>query len=172
MDLDENYSKFMMLYTQSVPILRSFLRKLLPNWQDVDEVLQNTSLVLWKKFEQYEEGTEFSKWACVIGRYEVLRYKRSKARDRHYFGDDLLELLAEENISNHDRLEAERKALQVCLNKLDDKQKKITLSAYSGQQNIKEVAETYGRTATAMYKALKRIRTNLMGCIKKEVSTI
>ena len=57
-----------------------------------------------------------------------------------------------------------------CLNKLDDKQRKITLSAYSGEKNIKDIAELYGRTATAMYKALKRIRTNLLVCIKKEVS--
>ena len=170
MHFDKNYSKFMKLYTQSVPVLRSFLRKLLPDWEDVDEVLQNTSLILWKKFEQYEEGTEFAKWACVIGRYEVLRYKRSKARDRHYFGDELLNILADENLENHDRLESERKALKNCLNKLDDKQRKITLSAYSGEKNIKDVAEIYGRTATAMYKALKRIRTNLFGCIKKEVS--
>ena len=56
--------------------------------------------------------------------------------------------------------------------KLDEKQKKITLSAYSGQANIKQVAELYGRTATAMYKALKRIRTNLMSCIKKETSPL
>ena len=170
--MDENYSEFMKLYTKSVPVLRSFLRKLLPDWQDVDEVMQDTSLVLWKKFNQYEKGTEFSKWACVVGRYEVLRYKRSKARDRHYFGDDLLNILADENLDNIDHFEKERKALQVCLGKLDDKQKKITLSAYSGQKNIKEVAESYGRTATAMYKALKRIRTSLLNCIKKEASAL
>lgn len=170
--MDENYGTFMKLYTQSVPILRSFLRKLLPDWQDVDEVMQNTSLILWKKFDQYEPGTEFSKWACVIGRYEVLRYKRSKARDRHFFGDELLELLSEEIVESNEKFENERKALQVCLKKLDEKQKKITLSAYSGQANIKQVAELYGRTATAMYKALKRIRNNLMSCIKKETSPL
>ena len=170
MHLDENYSRFMKLYTSSVPMLRSFLRKLLPSWQDVDEVMQNTSLVLWKKFEQFEQGTEFIKWACVIARFETLRYKRTKARDRHYFGDELLNLLADENIDNHDRLQSEKIALQKCLNKLDAKQKKLTLCAYSGENSIKEVAETYNRTATALYKALQRIRTNLFNCIKKEMA--
>ena len=72
--------------------------------------------------------------------------------------------------NNLDHFEHERKALQLCLGKLDSRQKQITMSAYSGEKNIKEVAQLYGRTATALYKALKRIRTNLMKCIKKEVS--
>jgi RNA polymerase sigma-70 factor, ECF subfamily len=169
MQLDENYSRFMLLYTKSTPVLRSFLRKLLPSWEDVDEVMQNTSLVLWKKFEQFEEGTEFNRWACVIARFEVLSYKRAKARDRHYFGDELINLLADENLEKEDYFQNEKKALQSCLNKLNQKQRQLTLSAYSGESSIKEVAEKYGRTATALYKALNRIRTNLFQCIKKEV---
>ncbi|MCM8533966.1 MAG: sigma-70 family RNA polymerase sigma factor [Lentisphaeraceae bacterium] len=167
MELNENYSRFITLYTSSVPILRSYLRKLLPTWEDVDEVLQNTSLVLWEKFETYEDGTEFCKWACVIARFECLNYKRTKARDKHQFGDELFNLLADESLDHYDKYESERKALNSCLSKLDTKQQEITLKAYSAK-SIKEVAQEYSRSATALYKALKRIRTNLLKCIKKE----
>ncbi len=169
MHLDKNYSSFMKLYTLAMPPMRAYLRQLLPSWEDVDEVLQETSLVLWKKFEQYEEGTNFTAWACVVAKLEVLRYKRKKARDRHIFSEELLEILADETFANNDQLIKERKALKNCLNKIDDKQKQLTLSAYSGEKSIKEVAESFGRTATALYKALKRIRLNLLKCIKVEV---
>jgi len=169
MQLDENYSKFMKLYSLSMPAVRALLRNLLPGWQDVDEVMQQTSLVLWKKFEEFEEGTNFTSWACVIARFEALRYRRDKARDKHIFSAELIEILAEETEKNRDKLEKETLALQKCLNKLPEKQRNLTLTAYSGDKNIKEVAELFGRTATAMYKALNRIRTNLLKCIKTQM---
>ena len=170
MHLDENYSDFMKLYTTAVPSLRAYLRQLLPGWEDVDEVLQETSLVLWKKFEKFETGTNFTAWACVVAKFEVLNYKRKKARDLHVFSESLLDILADEADAKSERLQQERKALKVCLTKLDPKQRQLTLSAYSGNKSIKEVAESFGRTATALYKALNRIRTNLLRCIKSEVS--
>ena len=170
MQLDENYSEFMKLYSSAMPAVRAMLRNILPGWEDVDEVMQQTSLVLWKKFEEFETGTSFTSWACVVARYEALRYKRDKARDKHVFSDELIEILAEETDRHRRDLEQETKALQSCLQKLPENQRRLTLSAYSGDKNIKEVAELFGRTATAMYKALNRIRTNLLKCIKTEMT--
>ena len=170
MELDSNYSHFMKLYTKAVPALRAYLRQLLPGWEDVDEVLQETSLVLWKKFEKFEQGTDFKAWAFVIARLEVLNYRRKKARDRHVFSEDLLNILADEVEKKSTVLQQERKALKLCLNKLNPSQKEMTLSAYSGDKSIKEVAEKMDRSATALYKALNRVRTNLLKCIKSEVA--
>lgn len=58
--------------------------------------MQEISLALWKKFSQFNPDTEFLKWAYVVARYELLMFRRRKARDRHIFHEDLLELLAEE----------------------------------------------------------------------------
>ena len=110
----ENYGLFMFHYSNSIKNLRSFLRQLLPTWNDVDEVLQETSMVLWKKFSDFEDGTNFTAWACVIARFEVLKYRRKKSRDRHIFSDDILNLLADEVIEQQDRLEAQRHALDFC----------------------------------------------------------
>ena len=42
---------------------------------DAEDVLQEANLVLWRKFDQYQEGTNFFAWACQIIRYEVLKYQ-------------------------------------------------------------------------------------------------
>jgi RNA polymerase sigma-70 factor, ECF subfamily len=170
MDLDENYTRFMKQYTTCVPAVRAYLRQLLPTWNDVDEVVQETSLVLWKKYEEFEQGTDFTRWACVVARFEALKYRRKKARDRHNFGDDLFDLIAEEALEENDRLKTERLALNRCLAKLAPKQREITLSAYSGDNTIREVAENFGHSATALYKALNRIRQSLYKCIKTEAT--
>ena len=36
---------------------------------DVDEVLQEVSLVAWKKFATLDDPTLFPRWACLITRY-------------------------------------------------------------------------------------------------------
>ena len=78
------YEQFVQLFARHEPGLRSFLRSLLPTWEDVDEVMQQTCLVLWQKFGDFELGTDFGRWACTAARFEVLKYRRKMARDRLY----------------------------------------------------------------------------------------
>ena len=40
--------------------LRAFVRSLLPRWEDTDDVMQETTLVAWRKFTLFEEGTSFA----------------------------------------------------------------------------------------------------------------
>jgi DNA-directed RNA polymerase specialized sigma24 family protein len=78
----DRYETFVRLYTQHETNLRSFSRSLLPSWDDVDEVMQQTAIVLWRKFDQFDLNTEFMKWACVVARFEILAYRRNMARDK------------------------------------------------------------------------------------------
>lgn len=169
MELDQQNLEFMQLYSKAVPDVRAFLRKLLPSWHDVDEVLQETTIVLWKKFDSFEKGSNFTAWACVIARYEVLTYKRKKARDKHVFSDELLEIISEEALEQEEVLLHERDALKTCLSKLQDKQRKVLVSVYQTDQSIKTAAESLGKTATALYKMLRRLRELLLSCIEKEL---
>ncbi len=149
-----------------MPSLRAFLRTLLPTWHDVDEVLQETSMLLWKKFDQYQMGTNFFAWACVVARFEVMRYRRKKARDRHVFSDEVLVVLAEECLLKEEQLLHQRSLLKLCVEKVDPKQKKLLLESYSRGFFIKDLAEREGRSPTALYKMLARLRAKLITCVK------
>tara|TARA_B100001964_G_scaffold41795_1_gene46155 strand:+ start:919 stop:1470 length:552 start_codon:yes stop_codon:yes gene_type:complete len=165
----EKYERFVMLFTHEEPALRAFVRSLLPGWHDVDEVMQQTGIVIWNKFDQYEEGTNFMRWACVIARFEVLKYRRSKARERLVFREDLWELLAEEATDSAEMLQKERQALDECMQKLPDTDRALIGAAYAHGTSIKEVAESAGHSATAFYKKLHRIRLGLLGCIQRQL---
>ena len=165
----EKYERFVMLFTHEEPVLRAFVRSLLPSWHDVDEVMQQTGIVIWNKFYQYEEGTNFMRWACVIARFEVLKYRRSKARERLVFREDLWELLAEEATDSAEMLQKERQALDECMQKLPDTDRALVGAAYAHGTSIKEVAESAGHSATAFYKKLHRIRLGLLGCIQRQL---
>lgn len=166
---DEQYEAFVSLFTRHEPGLRAFVRSLTFSWDDANEVMQNTGLVLWRKFDEFDPDTDFMRWACVVARFEVLAWRRDKARDRHVFDEDLVNLLAEEAEEKHEVLSDERRALETCLRKLPEKQRKIVMSAYEPGVRLNQVAAALGKTATAFYKTLNRARGGLLKCIESEV---
>ena len=72
---DARYEAFVRLLVESEPRMLSYLRGLLPGWHDVEEVAQEASLVAWRKFAQFEQGTNFCGWLLTIARFEALKYR-------------------------------------------------------------------------------------------------
>ncbi|MEM9282824.1 MAG: sigma-70 family RNA polymerase sigma factor [Verrucomicrobiota bacterium] len=165
---DERYEVFVQRFAHHEPDLRRFIRSLLPTWTDADEVLQQTAIVIWRKFDQYDPDTNFMKWACVIARFEALAYRRKMARDRHVFREDVMELMAAEGIEEFEHRQTEHDALEICLRDLPEKQRQFVTLAYTPGVKVKELAAEAGSTAAAFYMRLKRIRRQLMECVESK----
>jgi RNA polymerase sigma-70 factor (ECF subfamily) len=166
-DLDSTrHDQFLRLFTTHEPAVRSFVRSLLPTREDAHEVMQEVALVLWRKFDDFATGEDFRKWAFGVARYEVLAYARDKARDRHVFGPEVIELLARDAEQSASRLEAQRESLEVCLEKLPAHQRSLVTQAYTPGARIGDLATRMGRTAMAVYKLLHRIRLALAECTR------
>ena len=165
---EEKHENFVILFTQAQPALRSFVRSLVFSWDDVDEVMQNTGLVLWRKFSDFDPETEFIRWACAVARFEVLAWRRDKARNRHVFDEDLIDLLADTAEEERASLSVERSALEICLRKLPAKMGRAVVAAYEPGVKLNEVARDLGKSATAFYKMLNRARASLQECISFE----
>lgn len=159
---------FIQLFAQNERILRAFVRSMGLDWTAVDDVVQTVSLVMWRKWGEFEPGSDFMRWARVIARFEVLKFRRTMARDRHVFHDELMELLADAASEEHDHhaSEAYRNALDECLQAIPPKSRELIEAAYHGDRTIREVAEDTGKSATALYKTLDRIRKKLGECVE------
>ncbi len=155
----------MKLFVRHEPDLRGFVRSLLPTLTDADEVLQETAIVLWRKFDRFAEGTDFLRWALVVARFEALAYRRKIARDRLVLSEDVAELLAEEAVEEMPRRRLEREALDHCLRRLPESQQNLVTKAYTPGIKTKDVAESLGKSPASLYMVLNRIRANLMKCI-------
>jgi RNA polymerase sigma-70 factor (ECF subfamily) len=153
--------------------LRAFIRSMGLDWSAVDDVVQTVSLVMWRKWDQFDPDTDFMQWARVITRFEVLKFRRKMARDRHVFRDDVMELLADaaEELDSQASADNHRAALQQCLNSLPAKSGRLIRAAYEGDRTICDVAEDVGQSATAFYKTLDRIREKLRQCIQHRLES-
>ncbi len=157
---------FLRLFTAHEPALRSFVRSLVPLVADANDVMQEAAVVLWQKFGEYESSEDFRRWAFGVARFKVLAWQRDRGRDRHLFGTDLTELLATEGEIEAGRLERQREALRLCLEKLPADQRRLVDAAYSHGSRIDELACRTGRTVMAVYKRLHRIRMALVDCTR------
>lgn len=165
----DDYQEFVRLLVAHEPHLRGFLRALLPAWDDVDEVMQETSLVAWRKFSQLERGTNFMAWAAAIARFEALKHLRTCRRDRLVFSPEVLDLIADEYAAEPEALARERAALENCLGKLDAMSRELLRLSYQPGAKFHEIAAQAGKSVQGYYKTIQRLRARLLDCIRTEL---
>lgn len=163
----ERHDRFLRLYVEHEEALRGFVRSLVPTREDAREVMQDVAVVLWRKFDRLSSVDDFRRWAFGVARMEALTHLRDRARDRHVFSDDLVEMLAREAADEADVFEAERDALEECVGKLPAPQRALVQAAYAPGVRMNELAARLGRTSMSLYKALHRIRLALMDCTER-----
>ncbi|MEM6689383.1 MAG: sigma-70 family RNA polymerase sigma factor [Planctomycetota bacterium] len=166
--------QFVQTFARHERDLRVFVRSMGLDWNAVDDVMKTVSLVMWRKWSEFDKSTDYLAWARVISRYEVLKFRRKMARDRHVFSEDQIELLASSAEELYSRFSSDdyRVALQKCLASLPDESGQLVQAAYRGDRTIREVASELGQSATAFYKMLNRIRVKLRGCIQQRLETM
>jgi RNA polymerase sigma-70 factor (ECF subfamily) len=166
---DERYEAFVRLLVEHEPRVRSFLRGLVPSWQDVEEVTQEASLVAWRKFNDFEEGTSFGGWLLTIARFEALKYRRRVARSPLVFADDVWDLLAEEACGEGVQ-QIRRQHLEGCLGKLDRSKRELLLHVHSPGVVMREVSLQSGKSEQAFYKVVQRLRAVVLDCVTKALA--
>lgn len=164
---EQRHDDFLRQFAVHEPALRAFVRSLVPCRDDVSDVMQEAAVVLWRKFDTLLDASDFRRWAFGVVRMEVLAWSRDKARDRHVFDPELLDILADHAVAAHERLEDQRHALEHCLQKLPQTRRRLVLSAYAPGTRINELAERLGQTPMSLYKELHRIRLMLLECTRR-----
>ena len=166
---DERYESFVRLLMEHEPRVRSFLRGLLPTWHDVEEVAQEASLIAWRKFDSFEQGTAFGGWLLTIARFEALKYRRRVARSPLVFSDDIWDMLADEADTNEHQ-QIRRRHLEGCLGKLELAKRSLLLKVHMPGVVMREVALQSGKSEQAFYKMIQRLRAALLKCVLKSIA--
>jgi RNA polymerase sigma-70 factor (ECF subfamily) len=140
------------------------------------DILQDTNLFLWQKFDQFQPGTNFFAFAKEVARYRVLRYQHIHSQDAVLLEPDTLELLTEVAIneasdrSESQRSESHREALAACIGKLSVPDADLIRRRYEPGFSVRTVAEQMGRSENALSQSLARIRRVLRSCIERTLA--
>jgi RNA polymerase sigma-70 factor, ECF subfamily len=145
----------------------SYIHSVVRDLNDADDIFQQTTLVLWNKFVDFDRSRSFVAWACGVARIEVASFLRTRSRRRLYFTDELNLLLVEaQEKMTPSELEERRAALVQCMQKLRDRDRQL-LDACYGEAGVNTTATQQGRSANSVHNSLRRIRRSLFECISR-----
>jgi RNA polymerase sigma-70 factor, ECF subfamily len=151
--------------------LFGYIHAIVRNLADTDDVFQQTTLVLWRRFDAYDPSRSFLAWACGVARLEAATWLRKHARDRLRFSDDLTQLLIDAFAEIGDEEIGDRQAaLPACLDKLDEPNRLLIAECYERGTDVAEIARRMGRSAPSVHNTLRRIRRMLFECIERRVA--
>ncbi len=169
LSLHEDPAQFMELYSAHEMRLRGYVQSLVPRWSDAEDIVQRCSLILWKRFSQFEPGTNFFAWACQIVRFEVLKYRKTAAREKMVFSDAFMDSVVKHTVRNCDDLQTRIEFLQECVAKLSPDHRELLRLRYDERRSVGSVAKTLDRPIEGVYKALSRIRLALHTCVTRRM---
>ena len=168
---EDRHEEFVALFVRHEAAIHSFVLTLLPDLDAAEEIVQQASMTMWRRFDQYQPGTSFRNWAFQVAKFTTMNHMTKMRRDRHIFSERLLEMLADRTNQRSDELESQRRALVFCIERLGGEDRKTLAGCYQESSTIKMFAEAVGQTPNAIYKRLNRIRAGLQRCVQRRLGT-
>ena len=154
--------------------LYAFIRAIARDPNLADDLLQEASLVMWEKFDTYQEGFSFAGWARAI----ALNKMRNESRRIGKAGQLMSSVAAEALMQGFDRTEGyggENKwivALRACMEDLSPSVKRLVEMKYFENVTLDEIAEKFNRTYSGVSSALRKARVFLDACIRKRLKEL
>jgi RNA polymerase sigma-70 factor (ECF subfamily) len=151
--------------------LYGFIHSLIPDIHDADDLYQQTALVLWNKFAEFDQSRDFFAWACGVARGEVANFARRRVRQRLYLCADVNLLLVEAHteLAEHEQ-EERRAALSRCVEQLPPADRDLLAECYRDDDGVHAAAERRNRSTHSVYNSLRRIRRALFDCIRRALA--
>jgi len=150
--------------------LLAFLLSLTGNLPDSEDLVQECVTLLWRKFDEFESGSNFGAWARTTAFFLFRNQIRKASNKTMTFEANVLEKLA----MAHDQIETEgstrQQFLSQCLAELKEKDRDLILSRYETGVKVNELATQASGNVKSVYNALARIRKSLARCVRRKIS--
>jgi len=160
---------FLPLLLQNERRLFAYILTLLPHRADADDILQETSLVMWNKFDPCVPPNDFLAWARRIAQNKVLDFYKTTQRAQARLSRVFVERIAEvAGGPTEGRLQDDRRdALAGCIEKLPPHDRHLLALRFADGATTQSTSEQLGRSVDAVYKALAKLRQALFSCVQK-----
>jgi RNA polymerase sigma-70 factor (ECF subfamily) len=159
------------LLTRHQDELFRYIFALLPHEEDARDVLQETSVALFRKSAEYDPDQPFLAWAYRFAYLEVMKQRDRNQRRLRLLNRELLERLAREREQQGSLLQERLRALDHCLEALPQADRKLICQRYHGQAGTEELARELGASRRTLFRELERIRRVLFACVNRQLAT-
>lgn len=159
-----NFNKLVLAHQRKVYF---FVRKMVINHDDANDVTQNTFIKAWKGMDLFREESKFSTWLLRIAYNESINFinKRNRlagisldniekdlpsvlAQDQYYSGDDIQQIL------------------QTAIATLPEKQKAVFILKYYENKKYEEIALITGTSIGGLKASFHHAKNKIEGFVK------
>jgi len=166
----DSEEELMRLIAQSQRRLYAFILPLVRRSAEAEDILQETNVVLWRKRDLFQPGSNFLAWAFEISRMQILAWRNRHGRRSDLFDEALISEIAMAAIEESEHDQARAAALAECLKKLPERHRTLILRRYQSPGTVNLMAAELGKSAKAVSESLRRIRETLRRCIERTLS--
>ncbi|QDT66467.1 sigma-70 family RNA polymerase sigma factor [Calycomorphotria hydatis] len=140
------------------------------SYSDADDVVQESALVMWEKFHQFETGTNFHGWARVIvSRLAISNVKKRRIAGKLVLSDEALKRVSQVCRGADELLELRREKMSECFADLAEKDRSLIRECYGSNETIKSVAKRRNWNIQSIYTRLKRIKHSMQKCVDRRM---
>ena len=164
----------MRLLTETQTDLLAYVLCLVPADREAEDIVQRCNIVLWRKRESFEPGSNFKAWAFAVARWEILAVmKERRSQAWLVFEDEVAELIGDRMAGvpddHADRL-SRSESLQACLDRLSPTHRRMIVERYAEGYSVEECARRHRRSVAGLRVTLHRLRHLLRRCLNQSSS--
>lgn len=171
--MDQRTDRFLRLFLVHQHDLRAFILAALRDVHRAEDAFQEVSLVLWRRFDDYDPGRPFAAWAYGIAKHKMDKEMQRSRRGGVHLSADALDAVGQ---AYEARTAAdgprEHEALRSCLERLGARARRLLALRYEQDLSVSQIAEQERSTFEAVKKFLVRIRRDLHRCISHRMGGV
>lgn len=146
--------------------VRACLARYVRDWEAVDDLAQDTFLRAYKNLSTYRGEAPFRLWLLAIARNRAVQHLADAARRRTRPLDAAVDVWMAEEVRAE---RPELSGLRGCLEKLPGPAAALVKDFYFRRRTAVDIARESGRTESAVWMALLRLRQALRRCVESRL---
>lgn len=167
-DATNNPADYARRLLASQPRLRAYVRSMVFNAGDVDDLLQDVATIGWERFADYDRARPFDSWLLGVARNRVLQYFEAQKKRPNALSSETLKQLEAVAFNASVQADELQEALEVCLTKLARPDYELIEQRYKAGATNRSIAKVQRVSESTISRALNRVYAQLLLCIKQQ----
>lgn len=166
-----NPENLVLLLTQHQESLFRYIFSLVACEADARDILQETSLSLYRKCDAFDAARPFLPWAYRFAYLQVQKHREKTARSPLLFSEDVLDLLTHDRAQLEPELDVRLRLMDWCLAKLTPQDKALVTSRYALRQGAEEMMQRFAMSRRTLFRNLELLRRRLHDCVTRQLQS-
>jgi len=157
-------------WVRSQAVVSAYITANVIDLHHAEDLIQETAKAVAESFSGYDKTRPFTPWVLAIARNQLLKYYRTRSRDRMVLSETALTSVggALERIEHE--AEDRRQALRICLERIRGRSRRVLEMRYEEDMKTREIGDRLGIAASTVSVMLFRIRAILEKCIRRQLA--